>query len=73
MTSSGLQLVGWYHSHPSSDPLPSVNDVTQQLVYQEVVMSNEGDFPCVGMIISEHINISHDCHMIKSISIQVLI
>lgn len=55
MTSSGLQLVGWYHSHPSSDPLPSVNDVTQQLVYQEVVISNEGDFPCVGMIISPNL------------------
>ena len=53
MISDGLRVVGWYHSHPSSEATPSVNDVTQQLLYQETVSTNEGEEPCVGFIIGK--------------------
>ena len=51
MKSIGLHVVGWYHSHPSSEATPSVNDVTQQLMYQESIQTKNGDEPCVGLII----------------------
>ena len=58
--SANLQVVGWYHSHPSSEATPSINDVTQQLLYQESISSNKGEEPCVGLIISQ----SQDFHVI---------
>lgn len=60
MMSANLQVVGWYHSHPSSEATPSINDVTQQLSYQESISTNKGEEPCVGLIISQ----SHDFHVI---------
>ncbi len=30
----GLQVVGWYHSHPAFAPLPSVIDISNQLLAQ---------------------------------------
>lgn len=30
----GLQVVGWYHSHPAFTPLPSVIDISNQLLAQ---------------------------------------
>ncbi|XP_019854291.1 PREDICTED: MPN domain-containing protein-like [Amphimedon queenslandica] len=55
MVSDGLRVVGWYHSHPSSEATPSVNDVTQQLLYQETVSTSEGEEPCVGFIIGPNL------------------
>lgn len=53
MSSEGLRVVGWYHSHPSSDATPSVSDVTQQLIYQETTATSEGEEPCLGFVIGE--------------------
>jgi hypothetical protein len=30
----GLRVVGWYHSHPAFAPLPSVIDISNQLLAQ---------------------------------------
>lgn len=32
--SCGLQVVGWYHSHPTFEPVPSSVDITNQANYQ---------------------------------------
>lgn len=31
ITGEGLQVVGWYHSHPLFEPSPSVRDTQNQL------------------------------------------
>ena len=33
----GLTTVGWYHSHPTFDPNPSVRDIENQTAYQVCV------------------------------------
>lgn len=30
----GLNVVGWYHSHPTFAPEPSVRDIEYQTLYQ---------------------------------------
>lgn len=30
----GLQVVGWYHSHPTFEPVPSIRDIQNQASYQ---------------------------------------
>ena len=53
MLSRGLRLVGWYHSHPASEPRPSENDVLCQQKYQGVMLSGEGGVPCIALITSK--------------------
>ena len=48
----GLVLVGWYHSHPSYQPDPSVQDIHNQLKYQSLLQQeNESYGPCLGIIV----------------------
>ncbi|CAH1789787.1 unnamed protein product [Owenia fusiformis] len=54
MDRKGLQLVGWYHSHPQSQADPSLRDLDCQMDYQ-IKMKGTGSssyHPCVGMIVS---------------------
>lgn len=30
----GLRVVGWYHSHPTFEPEPSIRDIENQTSYQ---------------------------------------
>lgn len=53
MASRGLVVVGWYHSHPYSEPRPSQNDVLSHKKYQDALTTESGDEPCVGLIISK--------------------
>ena len=53
MRRSNLQLVGWYHSHPSNEATPSLNDVTQQLVYQESLAADDKQHPCIAIVTSK--------------------
>ena len=53
MAEKGLELVGWYHSHPFSEPKPSQSDVLAQRSYQEALRRDTMEEPCVGFIISE--------------------
>jgi proteasome lid subunit RPN8/RPN11 len=34
ITAAGLQIVGWYHSHPTFENSPSIIDIENQAVYQ---------------------------------------
>eukprot|EP00731_Ephydatia_muelleri_P020242 Em0012g1067a len=56
MLSRGLRLVGWYHSHPASEPRPSENDVICQQKYQETMMSGENGIPCIALITSPNLH-----------------
>ncbi len=53
MLSRGLELVGWYHSHPVSLPNPSHNDILSQRMYQYKMMTSGGEEPCVGIVVGE--------------------
>nr|CAG4651627.1 EOG090X020Z [Triops cancriformis] len=51
-----LQLVGWYHSHPSAPATPSIRDIDNQLEY-EIKMKGSNDTaykPCIGLICSPY-------------------
>lgn len=48
--SMGLQIIGWYHSHPKFRPNPSVIDIFNQQQYQSVLK----DQPFLGLIISPY-------------------
>lgn len=52
MEAAQVSLVGWYHSHTSSPPQPSVQDIDAQLEYQLKLKGtgDQGYRPCVGII-----------------------
>lgn len=53
--SFGMQVVGWYHSHPLFRPDPSVTDVFNQKQYQDLFREEEtGKQPFVGLIVSSY-------------------
>ena len=45
MTSAGLSLVGWYHSHPSTSSHPTLADIKNQFKYQQVAEEECPDKP----------------------------
>ena len=54
-----LEVVGWYHSHPVSEPKPSQSDILSQKKYQEAVRVNDAAAePCVGVIVSKFLSTS---------------
>ncbi|KAG8291984.1 Myb-like, SWIRM and MPN domains 1 [Homalodisca vitripennis] len=55
ITSKGLSVVGWYHSHPNFDPSPSDTDVNTQSTLQS--WFNETGKPFVGLIISPYVSV----------------
>ena len=51
----GLQIVGWYHSHPTFQPIPSAVDVNNQWNYQHLFKGNARESsPFVGLIVSPY-------------------
>ncbi|RMX54484.1 hypothetical protein pdam_00021668 [Pocillopora damicornis] len=40
----GLFLVGWYHSHPSYQPDPSLQDIQNQLNYQSILQQENAPY-----------------------------
>ncbi|KAI8069658.1 hypothetical protein BC940DRAFT_22992 [Gongronella butleri] len=51
----GLTVVGWYHSHPTFAPHPSIRDIENQTSYQTLFrMQQTGDEPFFGAIISPY-------------------
>ncbi|KAJ1414023.1 hypothetical protein B484DRAFT_167752 [Ochromonadaceae sp. CCMP2298] len=51
----GLQVVGWYHSHPTFKPNPSVMDIFNQQQYQHYTRDEaSGVEPFVGLIVSTY-------------------
>ncbi|KAL0082314.1 Homeodomain-like DNA binding domain-containing transcription factor [Phycomyces blakesleeanus] len=49
-----LSVVGWYHSHPTFEPHPSIRDIENQTVYQTLFRSENGDEPFIGVIITPY-------------------
>lgn len=47
----GLNVVGWYHSHPVFRPEPSIRDIENQQRYQKLFKTGEED-PFVGFIVA---------------------
>ncbi|KAJ8920247.1 hypothetical protein NQ315_011908 [Exocentrus adspersus] len=45
----GLDILGWFHSHPTFAPEPSHQDIETQLALQQWISHNK---PCVGFILS---------------------
>ncbi|XP_017284222.1 histone H2A deubiquitinase MYSM1 isoform X2 [Kryptolebias marmoratus] len=52
LASLGLSVVGWYHSHPSFHPNPSVRDINTQDQFQSYF--SRGGAPFIGMIVSPY-------------------
>ena len=58
----GMSVVGWYHSHPDFQPIPSVTDVDNQASYQQLFQgstesksrNNEPVSPFVGLIVGTY-------------------
>uniref|UniRef100_A0A6I8PB43 MPN domain-containing protein n=1 Tax=Ornithorhynchus anatinus TaxID=9258 RepID=A0A6I8PB43_ORNAN len=47
----GLVLVGWYHSHPFSPALPSLQDIDAQMDYQLRLQGSVNSFqPCLALV-----------------------
>ena len=40
----GLEVVGWYHSHPTFAPTPSLRDIDTQSTFQVILSSFRGNF-----------------------------
>ncbi|KAM9358024.1 histone H2A deubiquitinase MYSM1 [Symphorus nematophorus] len=52
LSSLGFSVVGWYHSHPSFNPNPSVRDINTQDQFQSYF--SRGGAPFIGMIVSPY-------------------
>uniref|UniRef100_A0A3P8T1D7 Myb-like, SWIRM and MPN domain-containing protein 1 n=1 Tax=Amphiprion percula TaxID=161767 RepID=A0A3P8T1D7_AMPPE len=52
LSSLGFSVVGWYHSHPSFHPNPSVRDINTQDQFQNYF--SRGGAPFIGMIVSPY-------------------
>nr|XP_058918042.1 MPN domain-containing protein isoform X5 [Kogia breviceps] len=51
----GLSLVGWYHSHPYSPALPSLQDIEAQMDYQLRLQGSSNGFqPCLALLCSPY-------------------
>ncbi|KAG9480705.1 hypothetical protein GDO78_012262 [Eleutherodactylus coqui] len=56
----GLSLVGWYHSHPYSPALPSLQDIESQMDYQLKLQGSDNSFqPCLGLICGPYFRGNH--------------
>ncbi|XP_071969464.1 MPN domain-containing protein isoform X4 [Engystomops pustulosus] len=56
----GLSLVGWYHSHPFSTALPSLQDIESQMDYQLKLQGSDNSFqPCLGLICAPYFRGNH--------------
>ncbi|RIA82222.1 hypothetical protein C1645_743937 [Glomus cerebriforme] len=58
----GLEFVGWYHSHPTFDPQPSIRDIENQTQYQEMWRREDGVEPFIGVIVTPY-DIEHDSNV----------
>ncbi|XP_048197914.1 MPN domain-containing protein isoform X2 [Perognathus longimembris pacificus] len=51
----GLSLVGWYHSHPHSPALPTLQDIDAQMEYQLRLQGSSNGFqPCLALLCSPY-------------------
>ncbi|KAI7898016.1 uncharacterized protein BX663DRAFT_462573 [Cokeromyces recurvatus] len=50
----GYNVVGWYHSHPTFEPHPSIRDIENQTSYQTLFKEETGDEPFIGVIVTPY-------------------
>lgn len=51
----GMEVVGWYHSHPKFKPYPSIIDIQNQTQYQRLMRKSDTGFePFIGLIVSTY-------------------
>ncbi|KAI9029000.1 hypothetical protein CLU79DRAFT_737095 [Phycomyces nitens] len=51
----GYNVVGWYHSHPTFEPHPSIRDIENQTSYQTLFRDEKtGDEPFIGVIVTPY-------------------
>ncbi|KAI8145783.1 hypothetical protein BJV82DRAFT_602246 [Fennellomyces sp. T-0311] len=51
----GYSVVGWYHSHPTFEPHPSIRDIENQTSYQTLFRhESTGDEPFIGVIVTPY-------------------
>lgn len=53
-SSKGYKVVGWYHSHPTFAPNPSIRDIENQSQYQQLFRHDTGVEPFIGVIVSPY-------------------
>src|SRR4051812_27632665 len=49
-----LSPVGWYHSHPTFAPHPSLRDIDNQASYQKLCLRDSGVEPFIGIIVTPY-------------------
>ncbi|TPX44854.1 hypothetical protein SeLEV6574_g04262 [Synchytrium endobioticum] len=54
LAAKNLVVVGWYHSHPTFEPKPSVRDLENQGAYQTLFRHEDGSEPFVGAIVAPY-------------------
>ncbi|KAJ2162168.1 hypothetical protein GGF46_000910 [Coemansia sp. RSA 552] len=55
ITDAGLRVVGWYHSHPTFRPDPSIIDIENQTAYQTLFRDSDStEEPFVGAIVGPY-------------------
>lgn len=57
VAAAGLKVVGWYHSHPTFEPIPSMVDVNNQASYQQLFSdpsTGASESPFVALIVSPY-------------------
>ncbi|TPX33095.1 hypothetical protein SmJEL517_g03946 [Synchytrium microbalum] len=52
LAAKNLVVVGWYHSHPTFEPKPSVRDLENQGAYQTLFRHADGSEPFIGAIVT---------------------
>jgi len=66
LAKSGYQVVGWYHSHPTFVPNPSLRDLETQAKYQELFA--EGNKPFLALILNPYCTTSQSSKTTSHIS-----
>ncbi|CAO3600419.1 unnamed protein product [Absidia cylindrospora] len=68
---SGYIVVGWYHSHPTFEPHPSIRDIENQTSYQTLFRHEKtGDEPFIGVIVTPYdLSIASDQSQIQYLHI----
>ncbi|KAG2224461.1 hypothetical protein INT45_010527 [Circinella minor] len=67
----GLSVVGWYHSHPTFEPNPSVRDIEYQQLYQTLFRDDTtGVEPFIGIIVNPSFAFEGDISRIQYVHIE---
>ncbi|KAJ3224168.1 hypothetical protein HK099_000159 [Clydaea vesicula] len=59
-SSKGYVVVGWYHSHPTFIPNPSIRDIENQSAYQSLFRREDGIEPFIGIIVNPYQPLEED-------------